>query len=71
MSFKRVDTAADLVRYAASLRIECTACGAASTMSGTEVAQRCGTGSLERIRARLKCQRCGTREAKLAVLPPV
>jgi ribosomal protein L37AE/L43A len=71
MSYKHVGTAADLVRYGASLRIECTACGAASTMSGAEVATRCGSGSLERIRTRLKCDRCGMKEAKLAVLPPV
>ena len=71
MSFKRVETAADLVRYGCSLRIECTACGAANTMRGIDVAQRCGTGELERIRARLKCRRCGMKESKLFVLPPV
>lgn len=30
MSFKHVGTAADLVRFGASLRIECTACAAAT-----------------------------------------
>ena len=34
MSFKHVATAADLVRYGASLRVECTGCGAANTLTG-------------------------------------
>ena len=71
MSYKHVGTAADLVRFGASLRIDCTACGAARTLTGVELAAVCGTGSLERIRARLKCDRCGAKAAKLAVLPPV
>ena len=43
MSYKHIGTAADLVRFGCSLRIECTACGAASTMRATEVALKCGT----------------------------
>ena len=42
MSFKHVGTAADLVRFGASLRIECTACAAANTLSATEVVRPCG-----------------------------
>lgn len=71
MSYKHVGTAADLVRFGASLRIECTTCAAASTMSGAEVVHRCGPGDLERIRRRVKCQRCGAKGARLVVLPPV
>jgi hypothetical protein len=71
MSYKHVGTAADLVRFGCSLRIECTACGGANTMGATDVARKCGTGSLERIRTRLKCERCGKKAACLAVLPPV
>lgn len=71
MSFKHVGTAADLVRYGASLRIECTACGAARTLTGAKVVKRCGAGPLPAIRARLKCERCNMREAQLTVLPPV
>jgi len=36
MSFKNVAKAADLVRYGASLRIECTDCGAATTLNGSK-----------------------------------
>ena len=71
MSFKHIGTAADLVRFGASLRIECGSCAAANTMSAAEVVQRCGPGDLERIRRRLKCERCGRKSARLAVLPPV
>ena len=71
MSYKHVGTAADLVRFGCSLRVECTACGAASTLRATEVARRCGRGSLERIRPRLKCDRCGRKAARIRVLPPV
>jgi hypothetical protein len=91
MSYKHIGTAADLVRFGCSLRIECTALKravspggltstgstaqrgrrAANTMRATEVALKCGTGNLERIRTRLKCERCGKKAACLAVLPPV
>lgn len=71
MSFKRVATVADLVRFRASLRIECGDCAAAHTLSGVEVVTRCGTGSLDRLRQRLVCSRCGRKAARLTVLPPV
>jgi hypothetical protein len=71
MSYKHVGTAGDLVRFGCSLRIECTACAAASTLSATEVVRRCGAGNIEAIRRRLKCQRCGAKGARLVVLPPV
>jgi hypothetical protein len=48
------------------------ACGAASTMTGTEVAQRCGAStSLDGLTARFKCRRRRLNVAKLTVLPPV
>ena len=71
MSTKHVDSAADLVRYGCSLRIECTGCGAAKTMDGVEVVRRCGAGDLHAIRGRLKCERCGMKDAQLAILPPL
>jgi hypothetical protein len=42
MSYKHIGTAADLVRFGCSLRIECGRCFAANTLSAIEVAQRCG-----------------------------
>ena len=57
MSFKHVGTAADLVRFGCSLRIECNRCVATNTMSAIEVVTRCGPGDIEAIRRRLKCAR--------------
>ena len=68
---KHIDSVADLVRFGAAVVIECGGCGAARTLSGTEMAKQCGTGSLRTARARLRCSRCGEKGAKLAVLPPV
>lgn len=50
MSYKHVGTAADLVRFRCSLKVECTACGAAPTMTGIEVHRVHGSASLERLR---------------------
>jgi hypothetical protein len=54
MSYKHVGTAGDLVRFGCSLRIECTHCAAANTLTGAEVVRRCGPGDIEAIRRRLK-----------------
>jgi len=53
MSYKHVGTAGDLVRFGCSLRVECTHCAAASTLTATEVVRRCGAGNIEAIRRRL------------------
>ncbi|MEA1071219.1 hypothetical protein [Sphingomonas sp. LY160] len=71
MSTKHVRTAADLVRFRASIRIECANCGSARTLSGTEMVKACGAGPLAAARARLRCGRCGEKAAKMAVLPPL
>jgi hypothetical protein len=70
MSTKHVETAADLVRYRCSLKVECTGCGAAKMMNGVDVVRRCGAADLYAIRRRLKCARCGMKAAQLVVLPP-
>ena len=71
MSTKHVRTTADLCRFGASVRITCGACGAARTLSGAQMAQACGPGSLGAAQGRLKCARCGAKAARVAVLPPV
>jgi hypothetical protein len=70
MSYKHVGTAADLVRFGCSLKVECTACGAARTMTGTEVHRVHGSASLEHLARRLKCRRCRMKVAQVTVLPP-
>jgi hypothetical protein len=71
MSYKHVGTAADLVRFGCSLKVECTACGAARTMTGAEVHRVHGTASLDHLRSRLKCRRCRMKVARVTVLAPV
>ena len=70
MSTKHIRTAADLVRFKTALRIECGACSNCQTMDGFEVAKAFGPKSLAGIEARLKCSRCGAREAGVAILSP-
>jgi hypothetical protein len=71
MSYKHVGTAADLVRFRCSLKVECTACGAAHTMTGIEVHRVHGSRSLDQLRPRLRCRRCRLKVARIIVLPPV
>ena len=72
MSTKHIRTIADLVRFGVGLRIECAGCGAARTLDGFEVARIGGGASrLSMLAGRLKCARCGTKEARLMILPPV
>ena len=71
MSTKHVRNAADLVRFGCSLKVECTACGAAHTLTGAEVHRLHGSASLDLLRPRLKCRRCRKKMAKIAVLSPV
>lgn len=70
MSTKHIRTAADLVRFGAGLRIECGSCGNARTVDGFELAKSLGTGDLKLMIGRLKCARCGVKEARLTLLSP-
>ena len=47
MSTKHIRTAADLVRFGASVRIECGNCGSARTLSGVESMNLCGAGGAD------------------------
>ena len=69
MSTKHIDTAADLVRFGASVKVDCAKCGAARTLTGPEVVKCCGPGSLRACERRLKCSRCGGKEAWMTILP--
>ena len=71
MSFKRVETTGDVIRFGCSLRIECGNCHAAHTLSPRDVGLAHGNTPLARLGPRLKCKRCGKKEAQLLVLPPV
>ena len=71
MSYKHVGTAGDLVRFGCSLKVECTHCGAARTLTGPEVYSVHGNRQFALLAPRLKCSRCRKKEAKLTVLGPV
>ena len=71
MSTKHIRTTADLVRFRASVRIDCASCGSARTLDGQALVQACGLLPLPAAQARLRCVRCGAKGARMAVLPPV
>jgi rubredoxin len=70
MSTKHVRNAADLARFRCGLKIDCGACGYSRTLDGIEVAKAWGTKPFAQIRQRMKCSRCGAKEAQLTVLSP-
>lgn len=70
MSTKHVRNAADLVRFGAGLKIDCGSCGAARTLDGMEAFKIGGRRPLSALAARLKCNRCGLKQARLTVLSP-
>ena len=72
MSTKHVRSVADLVRFGAGVKIECRSCGAARSLDGIELAKSgAGSVSLAELAPRLRCARCGERDAALTILPPV
>ena len=71
MSIKHIDTAAELVRFGATVKIDCAKSGAAKTLTGPEVVKCCGPGSLRACERWLKCSRCGGKEAWMTILPPL
>ena len=70
MSTKHVRSAADLARFRCGLKIECGGCGYSRTMDGIVVAKVCGTKPFAVLRERMKCSRCGEKDAQLTVLSP-
>ena len=71
MSTKHVRSAADLARFKCALRIECGACGNSRTLNGFDVAKVYGIKTFVQIQQRMKCSRCGAKEARLTVLSPL
>lgn len=71
MSAKHIRVLGDLVRFKASVRLDCLNCASARTMTGPEAVTAFGSCSLEAAEGRLRCSRCGSRSGRLTVLPPV
>jgi hypothetical protein len=70
MSTKHVRSAADLARFKCALRIECGSCGNSTTVNGFDVAKAYGTRPFSEIKPRMRCSRCGAKEALLTILSP-
>ena len=71
MSFKHVRTTADLVRFGCGLKVDCRHCGSSRTFSAAEAVTDAGHVEIARLARRLRCIRCGLKQARLTVLPPV
>jgi hypothetical protein len=71
MSTKHVRTTGDLMRFGCALKVECTHCYSARTLSATAALKGLGFVELRRVSRRFRCLRCGMKMAKVVVLPPV
>ena len=71
MSAKHIRVIGDLVRFKASIRLDCRDCASARTMTGPQAVTAFGSCPLETAERRLRCSRCGGRSARLTVLPPL
>jgi hypothetical protein len=71
MSFKNVRTTGDLIRFNCALKVECTFCHSARTLSSKAAVTGVGLVNLSDLSKRFRCIRCGRKQAKIVVLPPV
>jgi hypothetical protein len=70
MSTKHVRNANDLVRFKCALQVVCGKCQNTTTVTAWDAARVFGREEFEQVRRRLKCSRCGAKEARTIVLPP-
>jgi hypothetical protein len=59
------------MRFGCALRIECTNCHSTRTLSATSAVKGLGLVDLKGLPRRLRCIRCGMKQAQIVVLPPV
>lgn len=71
MSTKHVRTTGDLIRFRCALKVECTHCHSARTLSGSSAVKGLGIVPLSGLSRRFRCIRCGFKQARIVVLPPV
>jgi hypothetical protein len=65
MFTKHVRTVSDLARFRCGLKIEWGGCGKLAHHGRHRGRQRCGTKPFAQIIQRMKCSRCGAKEAQL------
>ena len=71
MSTKHVRNANDLVRFKCALQVVCGKCQNTATVAACDAARVFGREDFDHVRRRLKCSRCGAKEARTIVLPPL
>ena len=71
MSTKHVRTTGDIVRFNCALKVECTHCRSSRTLNARETLEALGVVDLKGLSRRFRCSRCGMKQARVAVLPPV
>ena len=71
MSTKHVRNTADIVRFGCALKVDCTHCGSSRTLSAKATLKAVGVADLKGLSRRFRCVRCGMKQAKVVVLPPV
>jgi hypothetical protein len=71
MSTKHVRTTGDLIRFGCALKVECTHCLSARTLSANAAVKGLGLVDLRGTSRRFRCLRCGMKSARIVVLPPV
>ena len=69
MSTKHVRNTGDLVRFDCALKIECSFCNSARTLSAMAAVKGLGLVDFRSASKRFRCLRCGKKEAKVVVLP--
>jgi hypothetical protein len=70
MSTKLLRTGADVLRFGASIRIECRECESVVVFESNEFARLCGSASLGIFAKHRECDSCGAKRAQLLVIPP-
>jgi hypothetical protein len=71
MSTKHVRTTGHLIRFGCALKVECTHCRSARTLSGAAAVKGLGLVALKGAARRFRCLRCGMKTARVEVLPPI
>jgi len=59
------------MRFGCALKVECTHCRSARTLSATSAVKGLGLVDLRGVSRRFRCLRCGFKAAQIVVLPPV
>jgi hypothetical protein len=59
------------MRFECALRIDCDNCHSTRTLTATSAVKGLGLVELKGLAKRFRCLRCGMKQAKLIVLPPV